>query len=318
MAAANPVPPEVDTSAEEPTEVGKPAKATKPLFTLKPSKQTCIGLAALIGVTLLSAGGLYAWQSQELAILETAANTEKGKVESSEMIANRQARVADEYRIAQGQIRTLETSVSQNEYIPTLLKQVEDLGKSTNLTVDSVRPTFEPSPLKKAEPRPAPEEGKPDPPKIAVGTREWPYDKVHVDVQVRGAYWNIARLLYRLNDFPKILAVEGVTMQPHDPNLKANTTPQLTVNLKVTGFIFPKDGEPMMNPNLLSPAVAAGGAPAASAASAAPGSPGSPGAKAGTVTTASGQSVPAPPTRIPGAGAANRLHAQQNEVINDR
>ena len=290
MAAVSPI-------AEPKEEVGikSTAKPQKQGFTLKPSRQTCIALAALIGVTLVSSGSLYAWQSKDLSDLDVLVQGEQGKIESDEKIEARRSRTQLEFDGEQNKIKFLETTVSQKEYIPTLLKQMESLGKSVNLTVDSIRPALEESPVKKPEVKdPAKTADTPAPPAPKAGQREWPYDKEHVDMQVRGSYWNVAKLLYRLNEFPKILAVEGITMQPSDA--KGSAEPQLNVQLKLTGFIFPNDGKP--NPA----SVVAGTVPNT----------------AQTTTMADGKSVPVPPTGIPGSGAADRVHAQQNQVMNDR
>jgi hypothetical protein len=110
---------------------------------------------------------------------------------------------------------------------------MEALAKGVNLQVGSVRPKLEPAP----KPPTDPEARKKFVP--------WPYDKIHVDMEVRGSYWNVARLLYQLTEFPKILAVEAVQVQsaPPAPGAAASgKSPDLTVSLKLTGFIFPNDG----------------------------------------------------------------------------
>ena len=128
----------------------------------------------------------------------------------------------------QKQLRYLESSVTAGEYVPTLLRQMEGQAKAVNLQVGSVRPTLEPAP---------------EPPKdkeARKGFVAWPYDKIHIELEVRGSYWNVAKLLYRLTEFPKIMAVESVQVQPGTV-VQAGKSPQLTANLKLTGFIFKND-----------------------------------------------------------------------------
>lgn len=198
--------------------------------TLTPSKQTCIVLASLIGAGFVGGIGLYVWQSGEIASLQKEVTVKQEQVASGQKIASHLVSTEADYAETQKQLRTLETSVTAGQYVPTLLRQTEVLAKSVNLQVGAVRPTLEPAPL---------------PPKDKEARKKfvpWPYDKIHIEMEVRGGYWNVAKLLYRLTNFPKILAVQSMQVQP-SPNTRPGAAPQLTVNLKLTGFIFPDDGK---------------------------------------------------------------------------
>jgi Tfp pilus assembly protein PilO len=215
----------------ETTNGGSPASAPrKQRFTLKPSKQTCAVLGGLMAVTLVAAVGLYIWQSSELAAVEQKVKEKRDEVASGEKIAQRLTQVENDYANMQGQLRYLETSVTAGQYVPTLLKQMEGLAKSVNLKVASVRPALEPAP-----PPPTDKEKRKD-------WKPWPYDKLHVDMEVSGSYWDVARMLYRLTEFPKIMAVQNLQINPQASGGGYNST--LSVKMKVTGFIFPNDGQP--------------------------------------------------------------------------
>lgn len=209
------------------TAAGKGGKAG---FTLKPSRQNCIAMGAIIGFLVLSGGGLYFWQSQELGELETEVRAKQVEVESGEKIARRLEAVMDDYNKTQGELRFLETSVTAKEYVPTMLRQTEQLAKSVNLKVLAVRPRMEPAP----EP--------PKDPDAKKSFKAQPYDKISIEMQVQGGYWSVARLLYRLTEFPKILSVEGIQVQTQGQVLP-DKAPVLSVNLKLVGFIFPNDGK---------------------------------------------------------------------------
>jgi Tfp pilus assembly protein PilO len=197
----------------------------KQRFTLKPSKQTCAILGGMMAVTLIGAVGLYVWQSSEIAAVEQRVREKQEEVASGEKIAQRLTQVENDYGNMQNQLRYLETSVTAGQYVPTLLKQMEGLAKSVSLKVASVRPTLEPAP-----PPPTDKEKRKD-------FKPWPYDKLHVDMEVSGSYWNVARMLYRLTEFPKIMAVQDLQINPQTSGNGYNST--LSVKMKVTGFIFP-------------------------------------------------------------------------------
>ena len=71
-------------------------------------------------------------------------DTEKRQVETqlrdSQMIAQTQISTENKYLDTRAQIRCLESSVSTQAYVPTLLKQIENLGRSVDLKVLGVRP----------------------------------------------------------------------------------------------------------------------------------------------------------------------------------
>jgi Tfp pilus assembly protein PilO len=217
---------EGDNAAANPT----PIKA--PRFTLTPSKQTIFILGGMTGAVLAGAVALYLWQTADMATVQKQVDAKRTEVANGEKIASRLKRVEEEYASTAGQIKFLETSVTANEYVPTLLRQMEQLAKSVNLKVNSVRPTMEPAP----PPLTDPEARKHAPPPP-------PYDKIHIDMDIAGSYWSTAKMLYRLTEFPKIMSVESVQLTPQGEVSRAGDSPNLGVRLRLTGFIFPNDGK---------------------------------------------------------------------------
>lgn len=249
---------------DTPSELNGEASAAKPMrppFTLKPSKKTCTVLGGLAGAVLLATVGLFVWQNGEIAAVQSVVAEKQQEVASGEKVAQKLVQVEAEYSTMQNQLRFLETSVTASEYVPTLLKQTEGLAKSVSLKVASVRPTLEPAPQPPTDPE-ARKKFKPQ-----------AYDKIHIDMEVSGGYWNVAKMLYRLTEFPKILAVESVQVTPATTSAVAITSsPELSVKLKLTGFIFPNDGHPLDAPIPALPS-AGGTPPPKSAAIAVPSAP---------------------------------------------
>jgi Tfp pilus assembly protein PilO len=242
-----------DSSASQ-GDTPPPAPIKAPRFTLTPSRKTIAILGGLTGAVLAGSVGIYLWQTAEMAEVQKQVDAKRTEVANGERIASRLKRVEEEYAMTAGQIRYLETSVTANEYVPTLLRQMEQLAKSVNLKVNSVRPTMEPAP----PPITDPEARKKAPPPP-------PYDKIHIDMDIAGSYWSTAKLLYRLTEFPKIMSVETVQLTPQGDASKASTaSPNLGVRLRLTGFIFPNDGKS----SLPAPVNAAATLPAAAPAAA--------------------------------------------------
>lgn len=187
-----------------------------------------------------------------------AVDGERAKVEQqlreSQTIAQTQRDAENKYNDTRAQIRCLESSVSTQAYVPTLLKQIEHLGRSVHLRVVGVRPKA-PDPnaglAKKMQAEaasqanqqenastPSPAAAKPEPPK--------PYDELQVDLELEGTYMDALDFLYRLTSFPKIIAVNNVQMTP-DSSDDLSVSPRLTIRINATAFVF-KDTSSSVGP----------------------------------------------------------------------
>ena len=107
---------------------------------LKPSSK---GVTALVVVAVLILFGCV------LAYVAAAGRieSESAKLESRENQVSDSAQIAQKleasrlaYLDSQARVRFLESTVATQDYIPTLLKQIEHLGKSVHLRVVGVRP----------------------------------------------------------------------------------------------------------------------------------------------------------------------------------
>ena len=212
------------------------APATTPGFSLRPSKQTAGILGGLIAVTLAGTAGYSFWQNgireQQAAIIRNKTQ----QVNDSQLVANELGATEAEYQRVRGRIGRLETAVSENDYVPTLLKQIERLAKENELRVDGQQQSFEAAP----EPPSDPEARKRFVPQ--------PYDKEYITLRVRGRYWNLARFLYRLTEFPKILSVEKLDFRPQGTDPGAS--PLLSITINMTGYLFKaSEGAPEPEPS---------------------------------------------------------------------
>ena len=194
-------------------------------LTLKPSKQMCMILGGVMALIILGSVGLYVWQSGEIAEIEKIVRQKKDEVAEGEKIALQLNQLEAEYAQMQGQLRFLESDIPQPSYIPTWLKQVEGLAKQVNLEFNSARPTFVPAP-----PPPKDEEQR----KTYVPQ---PYDTYKVDMEIRGTYWNMARFLYRMTEFQKIIAVDTVSINSRLSNV-GGYDENLSAKLLITAFVF--------------------------------------------------------------------------------
>jgi Tfp pilus assembly protein PilO len=212
---------------------------------LKPTQKgvTVLIVAAAMILACCLLGCVGAVQKTRAVDSERAA-VEK-QVRESQTIAQTQRDSENKYNDTRAQIRCLESSVSTQAYVPSLLKQIEHLGRSVHLRVVGVRPKA-PDPnaglAKKMQAEAASQGGqgangsapaaaaaKPEPPK--------PYDELQVDLELEGSYMDALDFLYRLTSFPKIIAVNNVQMTP-DSSDNISASPKLTIRINATAFVF--------------------------------------------------------------------------------
>lgn len=203
---------------------------------LKPSIRTIAILAAIAGLLCISGILVYMVGSGQLKAKAKKLAEIETQVDGSQRIAARLETARTKYINAQTELCFLETSVSTYAYVPTLLGQLEQLGKAHNLKVVSVRP--------EAIPPPAPYKPKAEGESATASTakekkkeKPKPYQELKINIELEGSYWCVHDFMLSLTKFPKIVAVKEITVAPSD---SANTpiSPKLKASLVVTAFIF--------------------------------------------------------------------------------
>ena len=191
----------------------------------KSTKPKTLGFVAFL-VLLMGSGATYFQYSAvqtkkaEAAALEATVPTQEELMKS---LSDSRAKL-DEYR---AKLDHLEGSVPDVAYIPTLMKELEQVGIGNNIKVIGVRP----APQQLMTPTQATQEGDQRPKKKE-------YEEIEIEVQARGTYDNVKAFLDSLKTFPKILAVKTVTMEPQRDS-GAGATGQIQCKVNVVAFVFP-------------------------------------------------------------------------------
>jgi Tfp pilus assembly protein PilO len=262
---------------------GAQGTPSKPAFSLKPTKQTCMVLGGAIGVILLGGGSLYAWQSGELATATTQTQAKRKELDDSNKIAKRRESVQDEYKSLQDKLRYLEDSVAPGtEFEATFLEQISKLALTEKLQVTEFVGNWEIAAIAAPPPKKAEGADSADAAK-AKKPVENPYDLFHMDMTVKGPYSNVTHFLSMLNKFPKIVAIEKCDVQPDDQFSRSSSIGYVVARVKMTGFAFKAEEK-----NL----------------------PSSPSDSATNAPSTSGNPL------LPGNGASSKARGAQNDVIN--
>lgn len=184
-----------------------------------PDPKIFVGLAAL---SLLLGGYLVYAQYNAVTEKELAVEAVREEVRNAaslgkELDASNQHMAELSMKLAH-----LERGVQAYQYVPTLLKELEETGIANGVQVTGVRP----APVIKA----APDE------KLLSKA----YDELMIEVKGRGTYSSVHRFLMALQGFPKIVSADTITIQPvTGAPMPTGMSPQLDVTLQLKAFIFP-------------------------------------------------------------------------------
>jgi Tfp pilus assembly protein PilO len=211
---------------------------------LKPDKRTVALLgAALVG--LVAGGGalLYHQQRTLTAVVARLREKEQQRDECARL-ASRLAETELRYKEDQAHLQFLEASLPDMAYVPTLLKQIEHLGKSTKNRVRGVRPEAAPAkPVRPAVRRTDPEAQEDGNEKKAEDApKPEPYTRLPIAVSLTGGFQDYQNFLQQLTKFPKIVAVDRVQLRPRLDLATPNGSPQLEVDMQLTAFILKETG----------------------------------------------------------------------------
>ncbi|MFI5384912.1 MAG: type 4a pilus biogenesis protein PilO [Fimbriimonadales bacterium] len=127
-------------------------------------------------------------------------------------------------------LQHLEEGVQDYAYVPTLLSDLDKLGKASGIDVTGVRPVAKPASPKK--------DGSSDTESVAKKS----YDALDIEVKGRGKYRAVMNFIEALGKFPKIVAARTVELAPKNEPGQAGTTLDVTISLRA--YVFPVDREP--------------------------------------------------------------------------
>jgi len=211
----------------------------------KPSKKAIAALAAVVAAEVAAGAGLFIQQRAALARATVVLEDRKAQRDEGTRLASRLAMKEEELAHQTGRLKFLEAGIPSSAYVPTLLRQLEALARSTDNRVRGVRPSVEQSPprtkmQKRTDPE-ADEKATKNVPEAAPKAAEEPFQRLRIQVNLTGTYPSSQRFIQQLTQFPKILAVNGMTLRPRTNEDGKNGHEMLDIELNITAFVM-KDG----------------------------------------------------------------------------
>lgn len=184
-------------------------------------------------ITVLAGSGLSYMQFTSYSEVKDDVETLKKTAKDPAQVQSELDDVILKLNDTRAKLTHLEQGVPEMEYVPTLLKELEKLGKECGIEVTGVRPV----PVQ-AKPAPKNENGE------ATKAKRKPYNELDIEVKGRGNYGSVMKFINGLTVFPKIVAARTVSMQPKvDNRTGVAGAPKLDVTIELRSYLFPIDGE---------------------------------------------------------------------------
>jgi Tfp pilus assembly protein PilO len=197
-------------------------------------KNTLFIVGAVLGLeTVAGAGVGMSIHNKKMALEQTLKGKEAALADVRTVSASLPA-LQDQYGKMQAQVKFLERSLPPAAYIPTLLGQVEETARASNIEIKMFRPKVTP---------PQASDASADKPSDGSGQRQF-------DIQISGSYANVQKFLHSLTKFRKVLALDTIQLQPGNTQ-GATASPDLTGHLSFTAYILPPG--PGDNPAAIAP-----------------------------------------------------------------
>lgn len=175
-----------------------------------------------LGALLLWYYFVYSPNRAEHARLQAQLQQQQAELQRMEDTARQIARLRAEFARLQAFVAELETKLPAEKDLPQLLVQLERLARSLAINLDSIRP----SELERPKPPPG---GAAQPPAAQAPAT---YLTLPLNLSIKGTFEQVVRLATALNDFPRMIAIRDIALNP-------GQLPELFWNVNVVTFVLP-------------------------------------------------------------------------------
>ncbi|HVT11797.1 MAG TPA: type 4a pilus biogenesis protein PilO [Fimbriimonadaceae bacterium] len=156
------------------------------------------------------------------------ASLQKLQADSKDATALRKALADSEASLqdSSSKLQHLEQGVQDYAYVPTLLSELDKLGKASGISVVGVRPLPKPVVAPKKDDSGQTEK-----------VKKKAYDEIDIEVKGRGNYRSVMTFIQALGKFPKIVAARTIELTPK--NEPGQNTSDLDVTVSLRAYVFP-------------------------------------------------------------------------------
>ena len=185
---------------------------------------------ALTVLTLVLGLGLVSFQYSALSdAKDRVAKLKKDALDEGELERQLRSSTTDLQQCS-ARLNHLEKGIPELAYVPTMLKELENVGTENGLQILGVRPV--------------PKQVSPKDQKEKKSSSKKKYTELDIEVSGRGTYNAVKAFVRALQSFPKIVAARSVAMTPKQETNVVGS-PKLDVTISLRSYLFPPDKSEM-------------------------------------------------------------------------
>ncbi len=180
-----------------------------------------------VGVLLLFYYYIYAPKQAEIRRLTDQLAAQTAQRDRMRATAAQITRLQEEYQRLSAFIAQIETRLPAQKETPALLVQLERLSRTVGVSLQSIRPSqLQAATAGQSQPQPA-GGGQQAPPAAPA------YLRFPIAMTIQATYDETIRLMAALKDFPRMIAVRSLAIDPR-------TLPELTLNVEAETYVLPR------------------------------------------------------------------------------
>ena len=189
---------------------------------------------------LLGAGGNYFLLNRHSDSVDRLAKLKK-EVRDEQQVKKELMLVQERLTDSKSKLDHLEQGIPATDYVPTLLAELEGLGRAKGLKITGVRP--KPADKKAEKKKEEPKEGA-DAEKEKKAKKPAPksYEEWMIEVKGTGRYEAISNFVKALNAFPKIVGVFTLDIVPENTTRDDTAGERnLEMSMEIKAYVFPNE-----------------------------------------------------------------------------
>jgi Tfp pilus assembly protein PilO len=194
----------------------------------------------VFGALLLVGGGALVYYLMNLqSAVDRRIAKKQTQVGADSQITRRYETARAEYDAATEPLKHLEGAIPASSYIPTLVQQLQLASQKRQIKLSGLRPGAA------LDDTPAPAASGSKGRKVARPA----YKQVVMTIQAEGTFNQIMGFISDLNSFPKIVAVNSISLSPKSVDSSAqNSSPKLNANIGIVAYQFDDDAASAASP----------------------------------------------------------------------
>lgn len=207
-------------------------------------------IVVIVLVVLLTGGvgfGFYTYfykpKQDKIAALKTDLDTKQNKLKNMKNTLRDLAATAALIKQKESELASLEKNLPLEEYVPTLLRQIENLASETRAQIRQVGIS---EPLQVAgtpqASTPATQPGQ-QPGQQPQTPSTISYREISLQFPFSGSYGSLKSFLQRISSFPLVIVVEGLKISKVGNVDRFDGTPLLSVDMPTKVYVLPRSGE---------------------------------------------------------------------------